>query len=164
MTNNEFVITRIFDAPKEKVWKAWTDPEETKKWWGPKGFTAPVAEIDFRVGGKYLLCMRGAIEPGGEQKDFWSTGIYKEIIPLEKIVVTDSFADEKGNVVTADYYGMDANWPREMRVEETFEDIENGKTKFTLRYPEMNNAKEKDLKDMNQGWNESLDKLAEILR
>ena len=61
-------ITRIFDAPRELVWKAWTNPEMFRKWWGPKGFTCPVSRIDFRVGGKYLSCMRG---PDG--KDYWST-------------------------------------------------------------------------------------------
>ncbi|AKB78832.1 putative glutathione S-transferase-related transmembrane protein [Methanosarcina horonobensis HB-1 = JCM 15518] len=50
----ELVITKIFNAPRELVWKAWTDPERVKRWWGPKGFTSPVSEIDFRVGGAYL--------------------------------------------------------------------------------------------------------------
>ncbi|HXL81520.1 MAG TPA: SRPBCC domain-containing protein, partial [Pyrinomonadaceae bacterium] len=54
----ELVITRFFDAPRELVWQAWTDPKQLVKWWGPKNFTAPVAKIDLRVGGKYLYCMR----------------------------------------------------------------------------------------------------------
>ncbi len=99
--NEDIIITRMFDAPREIVWKAWTDPELTKRWWGPKNFTAPVIRIDLRVGGKYLNCMRG---PDG--KDYWSTGIYREIVPRERLVMTDSFADEKGNVVPASYYGM----------------------------------------------------------
>ncbi len=52
------VVTRVFDAPRELVWKAWTDPKYVMQWWGPKGFTAPVCQMDFRVGGKSLLCMR----------------------------------------------------------------------------------------------------------
>src|SRR6267378_2706264 len=52
------VITRVFDAPREQVWNAWTDPEQFKKWWGPEHFTAPVSEIDLRVGGTYFNCMR----------------------------------------------------------------------------------------------------------
>jgi uncharacterized protein YndB with AHSA1/START domain len=76
------------------VWKAWTLPELVTKWWGPKGYTSPVAKIDFRVGGKYLYAM---ISPDG--KDIWSTGVYREIAPPERFVATDSFADEKGNVV-----------------------------------------------------------------
>jgi len=162
-SSNEFLIARIFDAPKEKVWKAWTDPEEAKRWWGPKDFTAPSVDIDFRIGGKYLFCMRGAVKPGEEAKDFWSTGQYLELVPMEKIVLTDSFADEKGNIVSAAYYGMDENWPREMQVILTFEEAGPDKTKFTLHYPDITGAQEKDLKDMREGWNQSLDKLAKIL-
>ena len=55
----ELIITRIFNAPCKLVWKAWTEPEYVKNWWGPKDFTCPDAKIDFRVGGKYILCMRG---------------------------------------------------------------------------------------------------------
>ena len=58
------VITRVFDAPRELVWKAWTDPKYVMQWWGPKGFTAPVCKIDFRVGGKFLCCMRA---PDGQE-------------------------------------------------------------------------------------------------
>src|SRR5437867_12269293 len=82
----ELVISRIFDAPRELVWKAWTDPERVKRWWGPKGFTAPYINIDFRTGGKYLYCMRGVAVPGGEEQDFWSAGTFQRIIPHEKIV------------------------------------------------------------------------------
>ncbi len=105
------IITRTFDAPRDLVWKAWTDPEYYKKWWGPKYFTAPIGKLDLRVGGKYLSCMRG---PDG--RDYWSTGVYREIIPLEKLVMTDSFADEKGNVVPASHYGMAGEFPLELLV------------------------------------------------
>src|SRR5688572_29632086 len=93
-------ITRIFDAPPELVWKAWTEPEHFMRWWGPKDFTSPAAKMDLRVGGKYLACMR---TPEGQ--DMWSTGTYREIVPLERIVYTDSFADAEGNVVSAAHYG-----------------------------------------------------------
>lgn len=152
----EIVITRIFDAPRELVWKAWTDPERVKRWWGPKGFTAPVCKIDLRVGGKYLYCMRSP-----EGKDYWSTGVYREIVPLERIVSTDSFADEKGNVVPASYYGMSGEWPLELLVTVTFEEHE-GRTRLTLRhvgFPAGENSKL-----AQQGWNESFDKLAESLQ
>ncbi|HUI73255.1 MAG TPA: SRPBCC domain-containing protein, partial [Spirochaetia bacterium] len=69
------VITRIFDAPRELVWKAWTDPRFVMQWWGPKGFTSPSCKIDLRVGGRYLFCMRA---PDGQE--FWSGGEYVEII------------------------------------------------------------------------------------
>jgi uncharacterized protein YndB with AHSA1/START domain len=149
------VITRVFDAPRELVWKAWTDPEHVKLWWGPKQFTAPVCKIDLRVGGKYLSCMRSA-----DGQDYWSTGIYKEIVPLERIVCTDSFSDEHGNVVPASHYGMGDDFPSEMTVIVTFEDI-NGRTKLTLQHIGMPGGEMGEM--ANQGWNESLDKLAASL-
>lgn len=154
----EVVIVRYFDAPAEQVWKAWTQPERMKQWWGPKTFTTPVARIDFLVGGKYLIDMRG---PDG--KDYWSTGTYKEIVPMKKIVVTDSFADENGKVVSASYYGMDPSFPLEAEVILTFEEI-GDRTKFTIRYPDLGGLNDKDLEGMKQGWNESFDKLAQTLR
>src|SRR5512143_289293 len=88
------VITRVFEAPRELVWKAWTECERLIRWWGPKGFTTPFCKTDLHVGGVYVNCMRS---PDG--KDYWSTGIYREIVPPKRIVCTDSFADEKGNIV-----------------------------------------------------------------
>ncbi len=152
------VIIRVFDAIREMVWKAWTDPERLKRWWGPRGFTAPYAKIDLRVGGKYLNCMRS---PDG--KDFWSTGVYNQIIPLQRFVVTDSFADKDGNVVPATYYGMNSTFPMETQITVTFED-QTGKTKMTLKYASTKMLSDEDRKNMIQGWNESFDKLAELLQ
>ena len=152
----KLVITRIFDLPCEKVWKAWTEPERVKRWWGPKGFTAPIIRIDFRVGGKYVYCMRSS-----ENQDFWSTGVFREIVPLERIAYTDSFADEKGNVVPATYYGMSADFPLELQVTLTFEE-HDGKTKMILRHVGIPEGEMSDL--AQQGWNESFDKFAESLR
>ena len=153
---NELIITRIFDAPSELVWRAWTNPEMMKKWWGPKIFTAPTIKIDFRVGGKYLYCMR---DPEG--KNYWSTGIYREIVPMKKIVATDSFADEKGNVVSASYYGMQSDFPMEMTVIIAFEE-QKGKTKMTLRHVGMPTGQMEEM--AGQSWNESFDKLVESLK
>lgn len=150
------VITRVFDAPREMVWKAWTEPKRMMQWWGPKGFTAPVCKIDFRVGGKYLSCMRS---PDG--KDYWSTGVYREIDPPKRLVCTDSFADENGNVVPATHYGMGADLPLEFLVKITFEE-QQGKTKMTLRHEGFPVGNMKDM--TNVGWNESFDKLAEHLK
>lgn len=161
--DNTLVITRIFDAPAELVWKAWSDPEMFKKWWGPKDFSCPEAKIDFRVGGKCLSCMRGAAVPGAPVQDFWSTGTYKEIIPLKKIVVTDSFADKKGNIVPSTYYGM-AGFPLEMLVIITFEALEDGKAKITLKHSGLVGVSPINRINMEQGWNESLDKMAQIFR
>ena len=151
----KLVITRIFDAPREMVFKAWTDPAQAMCWWGPKDFTVPFLEIDLRVGGKYLYCMRSP-----EGKDYWSTGIYREITPPERLVATDSFADEKGNVVPATYYGMSPDFPLEMLMTLTLEEY-NGKTKLTLQHVGIPAGENRD--SAQQGWNESLDKLVEYL-
>lgn len=157
------VITRIFDAPVERVWKAWTDPVEVMKWWGPQYFTAPVATMDFRVGGKYLFCMRGAPAPGAPVMDFWSTGVYQEIVPMKKLVCTDSFADPQGNVVPASYYHMPSaeDFPLEMLVTVEFK-TQGNKTKLTLTHIGHPAGKVSEM--ARDGWSTSLDKLAESLR
>jgi uncharacterized protein YndB with AHSA1/START domain len=151
----ELTITRTFDAPGELVWKAWTEPERLMRWWGPRAFTSPFCKIDFRVGGVYLNSMRSP-----EGKDYWSTGVYREIVPLERIVVTDSFADENGNVVPGTYYGMSGDLPLELLVTITFEEHE-GKTTLTLRHAGFPPGEQWD--GARQGWSESFDKLAECL-
>ncbi len=132
-----------------------------KKWWGPANFTAPSITMDFRVGGKYLYCMHGQPAPGAPAKDFWSTGTYKEIVPLKKIVCTDSFADEKGNIVPATHYGM-GDFPMELEVTIMFEEIQGGKTKMTLRHVGMPAGPNSE--GATAGWNGSFDKLAESLK
>jgi uncharacterized protein YndB with AHSA1/START domain len=149
-SQKEIVIQRVFDLPLNKVWKALTEAEEFKKWWGPKGFTCPSSKMEARVGGRYLNCMRG---PDG--KEFWSTGVVKELIPEKKLVITDNFSDEKGNIKDPSEYGLAGNWPKELLI--TFELEEaDGATKFRLQHegipPEMRD-------ECIQGWNESLDKL-----
>jgi uncharacterized protein YndB with AHSA1/START domain len=151
----ELTITRIFDVPRELVWKAWVEPERIKKWWGPQYFTAPFIKNDVRVGGKYLYSMRG---PDG--KDYWSTGIYREIVPLERLVVTDSFSDKKGKVVPASHYGLTGDFPLELLVTVTFEAIGN-KTKMILRHEGIPEGQMKDL--TQAGWSGSFDKLAESI-
>ena len=155
-TRKELRIVRVFDAPRERVWKAWTDPDRVKSWWGPRSFTAPFAKIDLRVSGKYLYCMRS---PDG--KDYWSTGVYREIVPLQRMVATDSFADEKGNVVPATHYGMSPDLPLEFVVTVTFEEYQ-GKTRLTLKHTGFPSGRDSEM--ASQGWNESFDKLAETLK
>jgi uncharacterized protein YndB with AHSA1/START domain len=150
------LIERIFNAPRELVWKAWTEPERMMRWWGPRDYSCPSCEIDFRVGGVWLGCMRSP-----EGQEIWSTGVYREIEPLERFVITDSFADADGNVVPATHYGMPADIPMEMLVSVTFEDV-GGKTRMTLRHEGLPAGEMID--GANVGWNESLDKLAESLR
>ncbi|MBI5228131.1 SRPBCC domain-containing protein [Candidatus Micrarchaeota archaeon] len=153
---NDLVINRTFNAPVEKVWNAWADPVELRKWWGPKAFTSPFCKTEFHVGGKYLWCMRA---PDG--KDYWSTGIYKEIVSMKKIVYTDSFADAKGNRVPASSYGIEGEFPEELTVTVTFEEV-NGKTKMTLKHAGMPAGEMS--KMANAGWNESFDKMVESLK
>jgi len=154
--NNEVVITRTFYAAREIVWKYWTDPEYFKRWWGPKDYTCPVSRIDFRVGGRYLHAMRSK-----EGQEFWSTGTYREIVPMEKIVATDSFADKEGNVVPSTHYGLEG-FPLELEVTFTFEDL-GGRTKMTLTHVGIENIDGKMRQEMEQGWNESFDKIAQNL-
>jgi len=151
----DLIITRLFDAPRILVWEAWTVPERVMHWWGPRGFTSPVSRIDLRVGGEYLSCMRS---PDG--KDYWSKGFYREIVAPERLVMTDSFADEKGNIVQASYYGMSKDFPLELLITVVFEE-HDGKTKLTLRHTGMPAGP--DGEGAQQGWNESFDKLAEYL-
>ena len=148
-------ISRMFDAPRDLVWKAVTTPELVRRWWGPKGFTAPVIKIDLRVGGKYLYAMRSP-----EGRDYWSTGVFRKIIPPGGIILEDSFSDAEGNVVPASHYGMVGDWPLAMQVTMTFGEKE-GRTKLTLLY--NGTPPDEMIGNMTQGWNESLDKLAGVL-
>jgi uncharacterized protein YndB with AHSA1/START domain len=153
---NAVEITRIFDAPRELVWHAWTDPQHMMRWWGPKGFTSPACTIDLRVGGKYHFCMQA---PDGQK--IWSTGIYQELVAPARLVYTDSFADEEGNTVPASYYGMGDDIPFAMVITVTFEDL-GGKTKMTLHHAGLPAG---EMSDMTAaGWNESFDKLAASLQ
>ena len=149
------IIERTFEAPRERVWAAWTNPDLAMRWWGPKGFTTPTARISLRVGGQYLFCMRSP-----EGRDFWSTGFYREIVPYDRLVATDSFSDEKGNVVPATRYGMSKDFPLELLLTLTFEE-RGGKTSMKLRHAGF--PSRQDLHGARQGWNESFDKLAALL-
>jgi uncharacterized protein YndB with AHSA1/START domain len=150
------VVTRVFDAPREQVWKAWTDPHYVMQWWGPKGFTSPVCRMDLRVGGKFLCCMR---TPDGQ--DFWNGGEYHEIVPHEKIVSSMYFSDANGNKVEAAEYGIEHEAIDDAYDVVTFEDFGDGQTKLTF----TGNETMEDAKSSGQleGWNEILDKLAEVI-
>ena len=152
---NDIVIYRVFNLPKRQVWLALTDAEYFKKWWGPEGFTCPSSKMEARVGGKYLNCMRG---PDG--KEYWSTGVVKELVPEKKLVITDSFSDEKGNIKSAADYNMPGNWPKELLI--TFELEEaDGATKLKLTHEGVPDEMHEECK---KGWNESLDKLEKNIK
>ena len=150
------VVTRVFDAPRELVWKAWTDPKYIMQWWGPKGFTAPVCEMDFRVGGKLLLCMR---TPDGYEG--WNAVEYYEIVPYEKIVSLMYFSDSKGNKLDPADLGMEDQAIDGAYDVTLFEDLGNGRTKLTY----IGNEPMTSAKDSGQfeGWTETLDKVAAVL-
>jgi uncharacterized protein YndB with AHSA1/START domain len=151
----DILITRVFDAPRERVFKAWTEPAQLMRWWAPRGFTTPVCKTDPRPGGIFHYCMRAPDGP-----DIWGIGIYQEIIEPERIVYTDSFADADGNPVPPSHYGMSASHPAETLVTVTFTD-QGGRTKVTLRHSIPPSIEERDA--TNQGWIEMLDRLAEEL-
>lgn len=155
-TAGELVLMRVFDAPRELVFKAWTEPEHFARWWGPKGWTVPVCQIDLRPGGRILFCMRSP-----EGQDVWNGGVYREVSPPERLVSTDYFADEHGNPVSPTQYGLSPDFPAEALVTVTFEE-QAGKTKLTLRQtvPPAVAAQA----GAQQGWNESFDKLAAYLK
>ncbi len=88
----ELTITRVFDAPRELVFKMWTDPKYVAQWWGPKGFTNPVCEMDVRPGGALRIVMRA---PDGV--DYPMTGIFREIVEPERLVFTNIAVDAEGN-------------------------------------------------------------------
>ncbi len=158
--NGDLVIVRTFDAPRGRVWAAWTQPELVMKWWGPAHYTSPIAKIDFKVGGKYHFCMRGKMGPDAPDQDFWTTGTYREIVPMERIVCTDSFSNEAGDIVPGSEYGM-PDMPLELLVTLTFEDAGEGRTKMTLRHSGMPEGKMREM--TGAGWSTSLDKLAASL-
>lgn len=150
------VVTRVFNAPREVVWKAWTDPKYVMQWWGPKGFTAPVCEMDFRVGGRLLCCMRS---PDGQE--FWNAVEYHEIVLHEKIVSSMYFSDSKGNRVDAAHYGIEHEAIDGAYDVALFEDIGDGRTKLTFIGNEtMESASES---GQLEGWKQILDKLVAVV-
>ncbi len=135
----EMILTRVFDAPRELVFKVWSDPAHVRRWWGPKGFTLPGCEMDFRPGGAYRFVMRG---PGGQDYPF--QGVYREIVVPERIVFTAILDNLPGH---------------ELVTTVTFAE-EGGKTKLTVR---QTTPPGEAGRGQNQGWSESLDRLADLI-
>src|SRR5579862_4597024 len=90
----EVTLTRIFDAPRELVFEAWTNPVHLQRWWGPHHFTNPVCEVDPKVGGAWKIVMRG---PAGMEHT--SQGVYREIVPPERLVFTNNALDKDGKLL-----------------------------------------------------------------
>lgn len=98
--NKTLVMERVFDAPRERVWQAWTDPELFSKWWGPKGWSTTVKDMDFRAGGSMLYGMKCEDEAQGEWygQTSWGKMVFEAIDEPDSFVYKDYFADEDGNV------------------------------------------------------------------
>ena len=106
----DIVVTRVFDAPVELVWKAWTDPQHVMRWWGPIGFTSPTCEMDVRVGGTSLVCMRSP-----EGQDLYLTWAYREIDPMRRIEFIQNLADKDGKRIDPVEVGMPPEFPKDVR-------------------------------------------------
>lgn len=151
ISKDAVVIERTFDAPVDLIWQMWTQPEHFKKWYGPKGFTVPIADMDMRVGGKRLICMAS---PDGRMK-MWTTGEYTEIVPNERLVYTESPADENGNVVSPSAIGMPDGYPATTEVTVLLENL-GGHTKMVMTHAGMGSG-------ANEGWEQAFDKLADLI-
>jgi uncharacterized protein YndB with AHSA1/START domain len=127
----DLVVTRVFGAPVERVWRVWSDPELVKRWWGPDGFSCPVADMDLRVGGTSLVCMR-APATFLDGRDMYNTWTYDEIVPMERLVYVVRFADRDGNPVDPADQGLPAGMPREVRHAVTFEELPGNGTRVTV--------------------------------
>lgn len=146
---HELVLERVFDATPDRVYRAWTDPAVLKKWFAPKPFTTPIAELDVRPGGSSTIVMRG---PDG--KDYPNRGVYLEVVPGRRLVSTDAY--------------VSAWVPSEqpyMTLDLSFEDLGDGRTKATYRVRHWSaEAKEEHVqRGFYEGWGKCADQLAELL-
>lgn len=151
-----FVITRTFDAPRELVWKAWTDEAHLKNWFGPKGVTIPACKLDLRVGGIFHYCMR---MPDG--KEMWGKWTFREIVAPQRLVLVNSFSDANGGITR---HPLSASWPLETLSTTTFTE-QGGKTLLTIEWSPYNaSAEERATFDaarpsMTQGWTGTFEQL-----
>jgi len=157
----DFVISRIFDAPRELLWRCFTEPELMRQWWGPKGSAVVASNMDLRVGGTFHGAMR---DPAG--RVMWAKFVYREIMPAERLVWVHSFSDEAGGLTR---HPLSPTWPLELLTTITFEEEPGGKTKVTLRWAPLNaTAEEQKTFDgaqdgMTQGWSGSFERLTAYL-
>jgi uncharacterized protein YndB with AHSA1/START domain len=156
----DFVIPRVFNAPREMVWRAWTEREQLVRWFGPKGSTILHATLDLRPGGTFHYAMRG---PDG--REMWGKWTFREIVAPKKLVLVSSFSDAQGGITR---HPMSANWPLETLSTTTFEE-HDGKTTLTIRWSPLN-ATELEMKTfaeahsgMQQGWGGTFEQLAAYL-
>ena len=151
-SDREIVITRVFAAPRALVWKVWTQPEHITKWWGPRGFDTTVTALDLRPGGKWRYVMHG---PDGAE--YPVEGVFREVVPPERIVTTDEFPDDYQPPAGVDL-------PKGIVVTALFED-EGPKTKLTLRivHATAEDKKKHEAMGVVGGWNSSFDCMDDYL-
>jgi uncharacterized protein YndB with AHSA1/START domain len=152
----DVVVTRIFDAPVEEVWKAWSDPAYVTRWWGPAGFTSPSAEMVFRVGGASLVCMRAPTEYGGQ--DMYHTWTYTRIDPHERIEFVSNFASEDGTHLDPAAMGMPPGVPHDVPHEIVFKTAGDRGTEMTVTEHGYTTERARDLS--HTGMEQCLDKMA----
>ncbi len=150
--DREIVITRIFNAPRHLVFKAWTDPKHIAQWWGPKGFTTKVTEMDFRPGGEWRYVMIGP-----DSTEYPVKGFFREIVPLERIVTSDEFDEGFEKVINADL-------PKGIVTTTVFEDL-GDRTRLTLQIMHATAEDRGKHEEMGVigGWGSTLDCLEEHL-
>ena len=162
MTDNSqthnVVVTRVFDAPVERVWKAWSDPGYVMQWWGPTGFTCPLAKMDFREGGTSLVCMRAPEEYGGQ--DLYNTWTYRKIDPHQLIEFVQHFTDKDGAKLDPAQIGIPTGVPKEVRHVISFKALDGDQTEMTVT--EYGYASEQVLDLSKLGMEQCLDKMAAI--
>ena len=154
----DVVVTRIFDAPVEEVWKAWSDPAYVTRWWGPTGFTSPSAEMDFRVGGASLVCMRAPAEYGGQ--DMYNTWTYTSIDPHQRIEFVSNFASEDGTHLDPAAMGMPPGVPHDVPHEIVFKAAGEGGTEMIVTEYGYTTEQARDLS--KAGMEQCLEKMAAI--
>jgi uncharacterized protein YndB with AHSA1/START domain len=135
MATHDMVLTRAFDAPVESVWRAWTESEQLMRWWGPTGFTCPLARMDVRQGGTSLVAMRS---PDGQ--DHYNTWTYTSVEPGKRLEFVQRFADQDGNQLEPADLGLPPAIPSAVPHVLTFEELDGGRTQLTVTesgYPDQ---------------------------
>jgi uncharacterized protein YndB with AHSA1/START domain len=157
MGSHDMVLTRVFDAPVESVWKAWTESEQLMRWWGPTGFTCPLARMDVREGGSSLVAMRS---PDGQ--DHYNTWTYTSIEPGKRLEFVHRFADQDGNQLEPADLGLPPAIPSAVPHVLTFEELDGGRTELTIT--ESGYPNEQIVEASRVGMAQCLDKLEATLR
>jgi uncharacterized protein YndB with AHSA1/START domain len=151
-------IRREFQVPVARLFEAFATADVVKAWWWPNGLHAERIDYDFREGGRYFISMKGQVQ--GKDASGGMTGEFEEIVNKERIVMTDSFADEKGRAISAQDAGMPGQWPEQISITFEFETASKEASRFRLAQQGIPDEMQK---DCIQGWSESFDKLERYL-